>query len=46
VYCHEEDLFLIDLGIHWRMFANVRDGMTFLGTVQHGVAVIGALAST
>ncbi|MDQ0023935.1 hypothetical protein J2X90_001730 [Variovorax paradoxus] len=27
------------------MFANVRDGKTFLGTVQHGMVVIGALAS-
>ena len=38
--------FVIHLGNHWRMFADARDGMTFLGTVQHGVAAIGALART
>jgi len=38
--------FVIHLGSHWRMFANAREGMTFLGTVQHGVAAIGALART
>ncbi|MDP9933502.1 hypothetical protein [Variovorax paradoxus] len=36
--------FVIHLGNHWRMFANARDGMEFLGTVHHGVAGIGALA--
>ncbi|KQU86730.1 hypothetical protein ASC78_03945 [Variovorax sp. Root318D1] len=38
--------FVIHLGNHWRMFANARDDLTFLGTVQHGVAAIGALART
>ena len=38
--------FVIHLGNHWRMFASARDGLTFLGTVQHGVAAIGALART
>jgi hypothetical protein len=46
VYCHEEDLFLIDLGIHWRMFANVRDGMTFLGIRPARCGGHRALAST
>ncbi|MDP9932602.1 hypothetical protein [Variovorax paradoxus] len=38
--------FVIHLGNHWRMFANAREDMTFLGTVQHSVAAIGALART
>ena len=45
MYCIRKISFVILLGIHWRMFANVRDGKTFLGTVQHGMVVIGALAS-
>jgi hypothetical protein len=38
--------FVIHLGSHWRLFANAREDMTFLGTVQHSVAAIGALART
>jgi len=38
--------FVIHLGNHWRMFANAREDMTFLGTIQHSVAAIGALART
>ncbi|BEP57153.1 MULTISPECIES: hypothetical protein [unclassified Variovorax] len=41
-----EKSFVIRLGARWRMFASERDGMTFLGTVQSGVAGIGALART
>jgi hypothetical protein len=36
--------YVIHLGNHWRMFASEREGLTFLGTVHHGVAGIGALA--
>lgn len=36
--------FVIHLGPRWRMFASPRDGLTFLGTVQRGIAGIGALA--
>ena len=38
--------FVVHLGTRWRMFASERDGLTFLGTVQRGMAGIGALART
>lgn len=38
--------FVIRLGTRWRMFASEREDLTFLGTVQHGMAGIGALART
>ena len=39
--------FHIELGNRWRMFAVTRKkNMTFIGTVQHDVAAIGALAKT
>jgi len=38
--------FVIHWGNHWRRFAGARDGLAFLGTVQRGVAGVGALART